>query len=376
MTPIIEFKNVSKKFDQKLVIDQLDLSINKGEIFVLVGPSGSGKTTTLKMINALSEPTDGDIYFKEKRIKRIQYSKDALANGVCSPTNRSVSDDGCQTKYRSDPRDVRVVKKKDRSEAVDRLLTQVKLDPEQYRHRMPKELSGGEQQRIGILRALAANPEIILMDEPFSALDPISRNSLQELVLDLHQELGTTIIFVTHNMKEAVKLGTRIAVMNQGKIVQCDTPEVIVSQPKTAFVKSFFEETGEDEAKLVTAGDLIRMNFFSNDINQADPKIAASTPLNELYTLFASHETVVIEENHQLIGESTSKRCVCFLESCSNVNDSFLNEKYHKFFKIDDFSCSKQKFHVRLRKISFVKMAEQAFADDKRCSKGAKEQLW
>ncbi|MBE6169273.1 MAG: ABC transporter ATP-binding protein [Enterococcus casseliflavus] len=312
MTPIIEFKNVSKKFDQKLVIDQLDLSINKGEIFVLVGPSGSGKTTTLKMINALSEPTDGDIYFKEKRIKEYNIQKMRWQMGYVLQQIALFPTMDVKQNIEVIP-EMLGWSKKDRSEAVDRLLTQVKLDPEQYRHRMPKELSGGEQQRIGILRALAANPEIILMDEPFSALDPISRNSLQELVLDLHKELGTTIIFVTHNMKEAVKLGTRIAVMNQGKIVQCDTPEVIVSQPKTAFVKSFFEETGEDEAKLVTAGDLIRMNFFSNDINQVDPKIAASAPLNELYTLFASHETVVIEENHQLIGSLRRKDVFAFL---------------------------------------------------------------
>jgi len=223
MTPIIEFKNVSKKFDQKLVIDQLDLSINKGEIFVLVGPSGSGKTTTLKMINALSEPTDGDIYFKEKRIKEYNIQKMRWQMGYVLQQIALFPTMDVKQNIEVIP-EMLGWSKKDRSEAVDRLLTQVKLDPEQYRHRMPKELSGGEQQRIGILRALAANPEIILMDEPFSALDPISRNSLQELVLDLHQELGTTIIFVTHNMKEAVKLGTRIAVMNQGKIVQCDTP--------------------------------------------------------------------------------------------------------------------------------------------------------
>ncbi len=190
MTPIIEFKNVSKKFDQKLVIDQLDLSINKGEIFVLVGPSGSGKTTTLKMINALSEPTDGDIYFKEKRIKEYNIQKMRWQMGYVLQQIALFPTMDVKQKIEVVP-EMLGWSKKDRSEAVDRLLTQVKLDPEQYRHRMPKELSGGEQQRIGILRALAANPEIILMDEPFSALDPISRNSLQELVLDLHQELGT-----------------------------------------------------------------------------------------------------------------------------------------------------------------------------------------
>ena len=172
MTPIIEFKNVSKKFDQKLVIDQLDLSINKGEIFVLVGPSGSGKTTTLKMINALSEPTDGDIYFKEKRIKEYNIQKMRWQMGYVLQQIALFPTMDVKQNIEVIP-EMLGWSKKDRSEAVDRLLTQVKLDPEQYRHRMPKELSGGEQQRIGILRALAANPEIILMDEPFSALDPI-----------------------------------------------------------------------------------------------------------------------------------------------------------------------------------------------------------
>jgi osmoprotectant transport system ATP-binding protein len=264
------------------------------------------------MINALSEPTDGDIYFKEKRIKEYNIQKMRWQMGYVLQQIALFPTMDVKQNIEVIP-EMLGWSKKDRSEAVDRLLTQVKLDPEQYRHRMPKELSGGEQQRIGILRALAANPEIILMDEPFSALDPISRNSLQELVLDLHQELGTTIIFVTHNMKEAVKLGTRIAVMNQGKIVQCDTPEVIVSQPKTAFVKSFFEETGEDEAKLVTAGDLMRMNFFSDEVNPVAPQIAASTTLNELYTLFATHDTVVIEEEQKLVGSLSRKDVFAFL---------------------------------------------------------------
>ncbi len=164
-----------------------------------------------------------------------------------------------------------------------------------------------------ILRALAANPEIILMDEPFSALDPISRNSLQELVLDLHQELGTTIIFVTHNMKEAVKLGTRIAVMNQGKIVQCNYTGSDCLATKNCFCEKLFEETGEDEAKLVTAGDLMRMNFFSDEVNPGAPQIAASTTLNELYTLFATHDTVVIEEEQKLVGSLSRKDVFAFL---------------------------------------------------------------
>ncbi len=238
MTPIIEFKNVSKKFDQKIVIDQLDLSINKGEIFVLVGPSGSGKTTTLKMINALSEPTDGDIYFKEKRIKEYNIQKMRWQMGYVLQQIALFPTMDVKQNIEVIP-EMLGWSKKDRSEAVDRLLTQVKLDPEQYRHRMPKELSGGEQQRIGILRALAANPEIILMDEPFSALDPISREQLQDEVLRLQQALHKTIVFVTHDIDEAIKMGDKICIMNQGEIVQFDTPERVLRHPANEFVSSF-----------------------------------------------------------------------------------------------------------------------------------------
>lgn len=321
MTPIIEFKQVSKAFDDKIVIDHLDLTIQKGEIFVLVGPSGSGKTTTLKMINALSEPTDGDIYFKEKRIKDYNIKKMRWQMGYVLQQIALFPTMDVKQNIEVIP-EMLGWSKKDRSEAVDRLLKQVQLDPEQYRHRLPKALSGGEQQRIGILRALAANPEVILMDEPFSALDPISRNALQELVLDLHKELGTTIIFVTHNMKEAIKLGSRIAVMNKGKIVQCDTPEVIIAQPKTAFVKTFFEETGEDEAKLVKVADLVAMGYYRKEIDERLEKINGNTILSDTYALFAQHAALTIVENGQAVGTLNHQDVFAFLSRETQVNEA------------------------------------------------------
>ncbi|KPG69772.1 ABC transporter ATP-binding protein [Enterococcus sp. RIT-PI-f] len=321
MTPIIEFKQVSKAFDDKIVIDHLDLTIQKGEIFVLVGPSGSGKTTTLKMINALSEPTDGDIYFKEKRIKDYNIQKMRWQMGYVLQQIALFPTMDVKQNIEVIP-EMLGWSKKDRSEAVDRLLKQVQLDPEQYRHRLPKALSGGEQQRIGILRALAANPEVILMDEPFSALDPISRNALQELVLDLHKELGTTIIFVTHNMKEAIKLGSRIAVMNKGKIVQCDTPEVIIAQPKTAFVKTFFEETGEDEAKLVKVADLVAMGYYRKEIDENLEKIKGNMILSDTYALFAQHAALTIVENGQAVGTLNHQDVFAFLSRETQVNEA------------------------------------------------------
>ena len=210
MTKLIEFKHVQKKYDGKYVIDDLTLAIKEGEIFVLVGPSGSGKTTTLKMINGLSKPSAGDIYFKGKSLNEYNLQKMRWNMGYVLQQIALFPTMTVKQNIEVIPEMLGWEKQK-RADRVDELLQKVGLSPDIYRNRMPRELSGGEQQRIGIIRAIAASPDVILMDEPFSALDPISRNSLQELVLSLHEELGTTIVFVTHNMEEAIKLGDRIA---------------------------------------------------------------------------------------------------------------------------------------------------------------------
>lgn len=221
-----------KKYDGKYVIDDLNLAIKKGEIFVLVGPSGSGKTTTLKMINGLSKPSAGDIYFKGKSLNEYNLQKMRWNMGYVLQQIALFPTMTVKQNIEVIPEMLGWEKQK-RADRVDELLQKVGLSPDIYRDRMPRELSGGEQQRIGIIRAIAASPDVILMDEPFSALDPISRNSLQELVLSLHEELGTTIVFVTHNMEEAIKLGDRIAFMKDGEIIQCDTPEQLLMNPKT-----------------------------------------------------------------------------------------------------------------------------------------------
>ena len=192
--------------------------------------------------------------------------------------------------------------KKDRSEAVDRLLTQVKLDPEQYRHRMPKELSGGEQQRIGILRALAANPEIILMDEPFSALDPISRNQLQELIKELHQELNSTIVFVTHDMNEALLLGERICVMRDGKIVQLDTPEQIRKQPADAFVAQFFKNEQTDIMHRALSEWIDADHLYPTVTNQTTASFEFTENLAQAIKVLNKVDQLEIIQNGQTLG--------------------------------------------------------------------------
>ena len=236
---MIKFDKVSKKYDENIVVDKVDFNIKKGEFFIIVGPSGSGKTTSLKMINRLIEVSEGDIYFKDKKL--IDYDKRKLRLNIgyvlqqiaLFPNMTVFENIELIPEMKKWPRKERLTKAKD-------LLTKVGLEPETYLNRYPRDLSGGEQQRVGILRAIIADPEVLLMDEPFSALDPISRNQLQETIKALHDDLHTTTVFVTHDMQEALRLGDRICIMRDGKVVQIDTPENIRMNPADEFVEEFF----------------------------------------------------------------------------------------------------------------------------------------
>ncbi|MCI2170915.1 ABC transporter ATP-binding protein [Schleiferilactobacillus perolens] len=239
---LIEFSHVKKTFDQKAAIKDLSFSVQEGEVFVLVGASGSGKTTTLRMVNELITPTAGHIFFDGREIK--DYDRRALRlkmgyvlQQIALFPNMSVAQNVAL---------IPSMKKQSKGkigQLVEQLLADVDLDPATYRDRMPSELSGGEQQRVGILRAFAGQPEIVLMDEPFSALDPITRNQLQILVLTIHRKLHSTIIFVTHDMDEALKLGDRIGVMQAGNLLQVGTGQEIVQHPNNPFVHQLFEKS-------------------------------------------------------------------------------------------------------------------------------------
>ncbi|PTO40218.1 ABC transporter ATP-binding protein [Enterococcus mundtii] len=310
MTELIEFKNVQKIFNDKYAIRQLDLSINEREIFVLVGPSGSGKTTSLKMINGLSLPSVGEVYFKGKSLKNYNLQKMRWQMGYVLQQIALFPTMTVKQNIEVIPEMLGWEKQK-RSETSDQLLTKVGLDPEVYRDRMPQELSGGEQQRVGIVRALAANPEVILMDEPFSALDPLSRTSLQELVLSLHKELGTTIVFVTHNMEEAIKLGDRIAVMKEGVLIQCDTPERLLMHPENDFVRSFFEESIPENDQTVE--QLILAGFFEKEITEQRAVIQFDAPLKQLFAQLEKDDKVNIYKYEIPIGEISRENVFAFL---------------------------------------------------------------
>ena len=236
---MIEYKNVALRYTEKDVLRDVNLQIEDGEFMVLVGPSGSGKTTMLKMINRLLEPTDGNIYMDDKRIKdyderELRLSTGYVLQAIALFPNLTVAENIALIP------EMKGWSKADIQQKTDELLELVGLPAEDYAQRMPSELSGGEQQRVGIVRAIIAQPKILLMDEPFSALDAISRKQLQGLTKSIHDRFGMTTIFVTHDTDEALKLGNRIAVLQDGEIRQVATPEEILAAPATSFVADLF----------------------------------------------------------------------------------------------------------------------------------------
>ncbi|WP_085993373.1 betaine/proline/choline family ABC transporter ATP-binding protein [Oceanobacillus senegalensis] len=234
---MLEFNNVTKRYDGKTAVKNLNLKINKGEFVCFIGPSGCGKTTTMKMVNRLIGISEGDILVDGKNIQdqdpvELRRSIGYVIQQIGLLPHMTIKENivlvGTLLKWSKEKKDKR----------ARELLKLVDL-PEEYLDKYPHELSGGQQQRIGVLRALAANPPLILMDEPFGALDPITRDSLQEEFKKLQKELGKTIVFVTHDMDEALKLGDRIVIMRNGEVVQADTPDEILRNPANEFVEEF-----------------------------------------------------------------------------------------------------------------------------------------
>ncbi|MDQ0197794.1 ABC transporter ATP-binding protein [Neobacillus ginsengisoli] len=235
---MIQFKNIEKKYRTKTIINPFSLDIEAGQLVVFIGPSGCGKTTLLKMINRLIEPTAGNIFVNGIDIsamnaidlrRNIGY---VIQNTGLFPHMSIKENLELIPKLKGE--DPSLISKKTKE-----LLELVGLDPVEYLHRFPKELSGGQQQRIGVARAFSTNSDIILMDEPFSALDPVTRSSLQDELFQMQKELNKTIIFVTHDMDEAIKIADKICILKDGDILQYDTPENILKNPANEFVEDF-----------------------------------------------------------------------------------------------------------------------------------------
>ena len=236
METAIEFKNIKKVYDEKIVMEEFNLSIEKGEFVTIIGSSGCGKTTALKMVNGLILPTSGDILVDGENIRtknQTQLRRNigyAIQGSVLFP-HMTVEQNISYVPNLLNKREKEKTKK-----AVSKWMEIVGLS-EDLKHRYPSELSGGQQQRVGIARALAASPDILLMDEPFGAVDEITREQLQTELKRIHEQTGITVLFVTHDISEALKLGTKVLVMNGGKIEQFAKPEELIRRPATEFVK-------------------------------------------------------------------------------------------------------------------------------------------
>ena len=235
---MIEFKGINKIFKNNIVLYDINLKLEEGNIIVFVGPSGCGKTTTVKMINRLIKPTSGQVLINGEDI----------SNKNVIELRRNIGYVIQQTglfPHMTIKENIEIVAKmqkmssKEIEEKTRELMEMVGLDYEKFANRYPAELSGGQQQRVGIARALITNPDIILMDEPFSALDPITRSQLQDELLNIQTQFKKTIIFVTHDMDEAIKIADKICIMGKGRIIQYDDPETILKNPANEFVSDF-----------------------------------------------------------------------------------------------------------------------------------------
>ncbi|WP_288221558.1 ABC transporter ATP-binding protein [uncultured Clostridium sp.] len=296
---MIEFKNIKKSYKNNVILEDFNLKIDKGNLVVLIGSSGCGKTTLLKMINRLHDATSGEILINGKNIKDLDPIK----------LRRSIGYVIQQTglfPHMTVKENIEIIPKLmgKSQEEIDKktmeLLNMVGLDPEKYIDRYPVELSGGQQQRIGVARAFAADAEIILMDEPFSALDPITRTELQEELFNIQREYKKTIVFVTHDMDEALNLADMICILKDGKILQYDTPENILKNPAGEYVEEFVGKN-----KIWTKPEMIKAVdvMISNPIT-VNPKrnlLQASQIMREKKV----DSLLVINKQNQLLGYIT-----------------------------------------------------------------------
>lgn len=248
MVHAIEFQNVSKKFSKASynAVDSVSLVINEGEFVTILGSSGCGKTTLLKLVNRLYEQDEGKILLFGEDIQTVDVIKVRRRIGYVIQQIGLFPHMTIADNIATVPKLLKWDKDK-RTARTEELLTLVGLNPAEFKNRYPRQLSGGQQQRVGLARALAVDPKIMLLDEPFGAIDSINRLKLQDELLQIHGGLKKTFLFVTHDIEEAFRLGTRVMVMNEGKIVQFDTPENILKRPEDGFVATLIQSARNKE---------------------------------------------------------------------------------------------------------------------------------
>ncbi|MFA1736378.1 ABC transporter ATP-binding protein [Lysinibacillus fusiformis] len=305
---MITFDNVSKMYsNDHVAVKALNVEIKRGEFFVIIGPSGCGKTTLLKMINRLIPLTEGTIWINGKRVSdynihELRWSIGYVLQQIALFPHMTIQENIAIVPELKKWSKTKIQKR------VNELLELVGLEPEKYRHRKPKELSGGEQQRVGVIRALAADPEIILMDEPFSALDPISRTKLQDDLLDMQRKIQKTIVFVSHDMQEALKLGDRLCVMKDGEIVQVGSPQEIVENPVNDFVQQFIGVNSVNNRFDIRTV----MQPFVN-VSELGDTIAINEPITTILEKLTEHNVLGVEEDGEMIGMVTRTTILQFV---------------------------------------------------------------
>ncbi|WP_302272784.1 ABC transporter ATP-binding protein [Brachyspira aalborgi] len=340
---MIKVENITKRFKNRTVLKSISFQIEKGEFVSIIGPSGCGKTTLLKMINRLIKPTSGKIFINGENI----YDKDPITlrrnMGYVIQQNGLFPHMTIKDNIEIIPK----LEKKKSEEIYKRtieLMNMVDLNPDEYLNRYPSELSGGEQQRIGVARAFANDTDIVLMDEPFSALDPITRADLQNELLNLQSKLNKTIVFVTHDMDEALKLSNKICLMKDGEIIQFDEPEKILKEPENEYVESFVGKNRIwDNPEYIRAQDIMTninnnfgiTGFFTLIANKGKykkiPKIKYDENITSILKILDENKAEslhVINENKKIIGIITQNELV-----------AILNQKFIKEDAIKEINC-------------------------------------
>ncbi|MEH6991759.1 ABC transporter ATP-binding protein [Neobacillus drentensis] len=298
---LIEFKDIVKKYRNKTIIKPFSIDIEAGQLVVFIGPSGCGKTTLLKMINKLIQPSAGKIFVNGKDISNMDAIELRRNIGYVIQNTGLFPHMSIRENLELIPK----LKGEDPTriaEKTEELLHVVGLNPSEFLDRFPKELSGGQQQRVGVARAFSTDSDIILMDEPFSALDPVTRNSLQDELVQMQKELNKTIIFVTHDMDEAIKIADKICILKDGDILQFDTPENILKNPANEFVEGFIGRRRVwNNPELLMAEDIM----ISNPV-----KITTKRTVLQAIEIMKSNKVdslMVTDKNNILIGLVTLK---------------------------------------------------------------------
>ena len=343
---MLEFQHVSKTFKNQEVLHDINMEIHDGEFVVLIGPSGCGKTTSLKMINRLIAPSKGQILLNGSDIRnedviRLRRNMGYVIQQTGLFPHMNIEDN------------MEVIAKLEHVEQAQRrartreLMEMVGLDYAEFSQRYPQELSGGQQQRVGVARAFALDPDIIVMDEPFSALDPITRSSLQDQLLQIQENVRKTIVFVTHDMDEAIKIADRICIMHDGNIVQFDTPEEILKYPVNEFVSSFVGKNRIwDSPELIRASDIMIKRVITTYPGVSLVRAYEYMRYNKVDTLMVVDHSQMLQgmitakmirrqprDNHLLVRDIMVNPAYCAQED-DNLVDVMQQTRQHDFYNV------------------------------------------